>query len=331
MSKQAFKGIRGRIENGETKLALDELAELINDWPTDFINEVSLYISRFNRLYRDYRQGMITREEYNIDLSRLHNSILLFVDELTDKTGDYSSVNISTSSNITLPDSTAFEKVIGVDNLKQINWLRKGIELSSSVCRILTPLGKGTGFIVGPGLLMTNNHIIPNKEIASQSVAEFNYELDVLGSELKSYRYRLAPNTFYTSDQYQLDCTMVNLIANPELPPLEQWGMLKLNASAILFPGEHVTIIQHPQGGFKKIAITANQIVSQESKYLHYTTDTMKGSSGSPVFNDAWEVIAIHHAYGGVHTDSNGNQRHVNEGIMMQAIKQDMGALWPSV
>ena len=30
--------------------------------------------------------------------------------------------------------------------------------------------------------------------------------------------------------------------------------------------------------------------------FLHYETDTEPGSSGSPVFNDQWEVVALHHA-----------------------------------
>src|SRR5262249_23055923 len=31
-------------------------------------------------------------------------------------------------------------------------------------------------------------------------------------------------------------------------------------------------------------------------KFAHYETDTEQGSSGSPVFNDQWEVIALHHS-----------------------------------
>jgi len=47
-----------------------------------------------------------------------------------------------------------------------------------------------------------------------------------------------------------------------------------------------------------RIAITANQVVNVFEHRLQYTTDTLPGSSGSPVFNDAWEVIALHHAGG---------------------------------
>ena len=39
---------------------------------------------------------------------------------------------------------------------------------------------------------------------------------------------------------------------------------------------------------------------------LHYETDTAPGSSGSPVFNDQWEVVALHHS-GVPRTDKDGN------------------------
>ncbi|MBD6620865.1 trypsin-like peptidase domain-containing protein [Komarekiella sp. 'clone 1'] len=29
---------------------------------------------------------------------------------------------------------------------------------------------------------------------------------------------------------------------------------------------------------------------------MHYETDTAPGSSGSPVFSDQWEVVALHHS-----------------------------------
>lgn len=329
MAIDVFEGVRERIRNGEMQLGLDELKELTNDGSAKIKNELTLHIAKYNQLYREYRQGVITRDEYSSDLTSLSHSILQFVDYLEKESDDRSSIDITTTLPIDLPEDTAFEKVIGADNLKQINWLRRGLELATSVCRILTPIGRGTGFMIGPGLLMTNNHVIPNVEIANQSVAEFNYELDALGNELPSFRYTINADVFHTSDQRLLDYTIVGIHSNTELPALEKWGTLKLNATALPFPNEHVTIIQHPQGGFKKIAITANQIVNRDKHYLHYTTDTMRGSSGSPVLNDAWEVIATHHAYGGIRKDSQGNQRHVNEGILMDAIRSDAGELWP--
>ena len=67
--------------------------------------------------------------------------------------------------------------------------------------------------------------------------------------------------------------------------------------------GEQVCVIQHPGGRHKQISWSdKNRIDSahtqdlQSSKIL-YDADTEEGSSGSPVFNMAWDLIAIHHKY----------------------------------
>jgi endonuclease G len=37
-------------------------------------------------------------------------------------------------------------------------------------------LGYGTGFMVSPTLLMTNNHVLSKSDHARNSLAQFNYE-----------------------------------------------------------------------------------------------------------------------------------------------------------
>ena len=75
--------------------------------------------------------------------------------------------------------------------------------------------------------------------------------------------------------------------------------------------------------------MTANQVVGLWEYRLQYSTDTMPGSSGSPVFNDLWQVIALHHAGGDLQSNDQGDRRFVNEGILMSAIQTDAGDLWP--
>jgi hypothetical protein len=57
---------------------------------------------------------------------------------------------------------------------------------------------------------------------------------------------------------------------------------------------------------------------------LYYSTETMPGSSGSPVFNDLWQVIAIHDTAGPPVKASGGGTRHSNRGILMSAIVRDL-------
>ena len=60
--------------------------------------------------------------------------------------------------------------------------------------------------------------------------------------------------------------------------------------------GDFVTIVQHPGGQKKRVALRDNRIVDVFDAFLHYAADTEPGSSGSPVFNDQWELVALHHA-----------------------------------
>jgi endonuclease G len=116
--------------------------------------------------------------------------------------------------------------------------------------------------------------------------------------------------------------------------PLVRYGrlpLLPLSGKAV--DGEWVTIVQHPGGEPKQIAIRASQIVAlppdkaagvDPVNFIHYSTDTEPGSSGSPVFNDQWQVLALHHkAVPSPETVDAPTQEKVwiaNEGVRVSAI-----------
>jgi endonuclease G len=127
-----------------------------------------------------------------------------------------------------------------------------------------------------------------------------------------------------------LDYTVVAVKPSPAAPPVESWGALHLNPNADPIPTEHVVIVQHPNGGPKQIVLTANAVLQVKPPLLHYATDTMPGSSGSPVYNDLWQVIAIHHAAGPQVKLADGGSRYSNEGVLMSAIRPDLGTDWPA-
>jgi V8-like Glu-specific endopeptidase len=329
-----LQDVREQISSGEIQMALDQLQGYLGNNVPVLRNEVSLHAARYNRLRRDERRGLISREAAKAEQTRLEKALLDFLDEIPKHISTAMSPSprpAAMAEEVQLPDNFKPEKIIGINNLKQISWLQRGLEVSRSVCRILTPNGLGTGFMIGSNCLMTNNHVIPTAEMARQSYAEFNYQQDATGGYLPTFRYRLQPAVFRTSPQNRFDYTIVSLEANPDLPLLESWGALFLNPGATPVPTEHVIVIQHPNGGLKQIVMTANQVVNCGDRYLHYTTDTMAGSSGSPVFNDLWQVIAIHHADGGIKQDKNGANWHVNEGVLMSVVRADAGDCWPQV
>jgi endonuclease G len=179
----------------------------------------------------------------------------------------------------------------------------------------VTPDGFGTGFLLGNDWLMTNNHVLPSKAMASQATAEFNYEEDSSGRLLPVAAYQLDAGSFVTD--VELDCSLVRVSANAGDRPLDDWGALVLAGDGAIELGDHVTIVQHPNGGVKQICLTANEVVNTFGPHLHYMTDTMPGSSGSPVFDDTWRVIALHHAGGELRRNDAGEKIYANEGILI--------------
>ena len=71
----------------------------------------------------------------------------------------------------------AFERIIGGNELQGANYLLRGAYVARTVVRIVIRnggrlLGYGSGFMVGDGVLITNNHVLPNSDIARGSEAE---------------------------------------------------------------------------------------------------------------------------------------------------------------
>jgi endonuclease G len=101
--------------------------------------------------------------------------------------------------------------------------------------------------------------------------------------------------------------------------PLSEFGFLPLigpSGKALL--GEYVSIIQHPGGAPKALTIRENKITDVVDDYIQYSADTKEGSSGSPVFNDEWIVVALHHA--GVPDPKGSGQYISNEGVRISSI-----------
>ncbi len=104
--------------------------------------------------------------------------------------------------------------------------------------------------------------------------------------------------------------------------PGQKWGYIKLRKTVTYTKDQFLNIIQHPKARRKEIAIQENKITNIFSNTIRYTTDTEPGSSGSPVFNNLWDLIAVHHAAGERDTDT--NQWLSNQGIKIDKIVKDL-------
>lgn len=103
--------------------------------------------------------------------------------------------------------------------------------------------------------------------------------------------------------------------------PGSKWGRLQLRDGLSLATDQHLNIVQHPQGRRKEVALQKNQIKNIYPNAVRYTTDTEPGSSGSAVFNNEWDLVAIHHAAG---EPGPGNTWVSNEGMRIDKIVADL-------
>lgn len=213
-------------------------------------------------------------------------------------------------------DTAAYERAIGTNDLLGVNYLWQGIKAARAVARILVapvprdPGGSATGFMVAPNLMMTNWHVFEDAETARRARAQFSYEADQDGNERVTTWFSFVPDQFFVNDEHLDYCIVAIDPASQQGPEkLGSFGWLRLNPELGKADyGQFLSIIQHPDGDPKQIAIRENKLLpfDETDDFLTYQSDTFRGSSGSPVLNDFWDVVALHHS-GKPLRDKDGN------------------------
>jgi V8-like Glu-specific endopeptidase len=157
----------------------------------------------------------------------------------------------------------------------------------------------GTGFLIGPKMLMTNHHVIRNQTDAENCNIWFKYDTDDRSNVVQVVGRRL----LITNRGY--DFSVVELEERPEENDTE--ANLDKGISFIDiqnhggFPQagiDFVNIIQHPHGGPKLYVDEDNPVTKTISGTIIYEADTDDGSSGSPVLNEDFRIVALHHTGG---------------------------------
>lgn len=219
--------------------------------------------------------------------------------------------------NVGLGLSERIEKIThGTNNLTNIAWLSRGLELSRAVARIRTPQGSGSGLLIGSDRLLTSHHLIPDSSTAAESVAEFDRQRDWNGQLAAMRSCRLASTAFQSSEK--LDYSIVQLEGNPG----DEFGYFDVADHGIPAVNDYVTLIQHSLGGLKQIGLTDNKVARIDGNFLQYITNSEPGSSGSPVFDQNWRIVALQQKGGGL-AARDGQAHYINQGVLLNGIVRD--------
>ena len=160
--------------------------------------------------------------------------------------------------------------------------------------------GFATGFLVAPGLIVTNWHVFGTAADVAGCGAQFGYEL-VGGRLERGSVFELDAAQFFFSDE-TLDVAIVgvNRTALDGTALVDQFGFIAIDpAPGKYIAGNPINIIQYPDGESKRWATTENGLYvtpEPDDLFLQYATDTRPGSSGSPAFNHVWDLVAVHHS-----------------------------------
>lgn len=256
------------------------------------------------------------------------------------------------------PADFALERAIGKNDSVYSNFIELIMEAKKKVGRIVIRsgsknLGYATGFMVSENLLLTNWHVFKSIDMVAQSEVQFHYELDTQGRPQTPVNFQLDSATFFYTCK-ELDYCFV------AVKPTDVTGTLPLRSIGYIFldPAlgklgnegeESLNIIHHPDGDYKQLSIRENLFTRIMPTTIWYESDTAQGSSGSPVFNDQWQVVALHHMgiasrnAQGDYLDKDGNVLPLtdgkidvarihwiaNEGIRISVILKDIASRFP--
>jgi hypothetical protein len=237
-----------------------------------------------------------------------------------------------------LRETPTLEKVFGLDSVVSFPWYAKGLERARGVARITDAFDKpeGTGFLVRGGdlfpgsgdawLLLTNDHVVNDQGRRGLRPGEARVSFQALAPDGGAERHEV-DRVLWCSPPHELDAAVLRLKTVPRgvetLEPFPLSGELP----AVRKPPEapaRIYVIGHALGGGLSFSIHDNLLLGCRVPLVHYRTPTQPGSSGSPVFNDRWELVAIHH--GGDERvrrlDGEPGRYAANEGISIRSIRE---------
>jgi hypothetical protein len=194
------------------------------------------------------------------------------------------------------------EALFGPERYQDVVWFQRGLERCRSVGRVDDSGGDGigTGFLTDTSLLggrcpevlfVTNAHVISATSREALTPDQVTVTFSALEGDGEAHRVR---RVVFESPRDALDFALVELATLPD-----NARGLELTGRPPALSGQRrqrAYVIGHPARRRRpQFSIRDNFLLDFDERLVHYRSPTEPGSSGSPVFNEEWEVFALHH------------------------------------
>ncbi len=229
-------------------------------------------------------------------------------------------------------------------------WLARFRDVEGQVCRIDAGINSGTGFLVGPDVVLTNHHVVSgvlDRDVEAAEVALI-FDFKSLPDGLRvptATVVRLAagrdwlvdasppsvhdavPDSDAEPEPDRLDFALLRLARRLGDEPVDPTaadarGWVRVPAEPVDFARHRaIAIVQHPERRPLKFALDSNAVVrvNRNRTRIGYTTTTDKGASGAPCFSMDWRCVALHR---GAEPTRSGQRPRFNVGVPLAAVRR---------
>jgi V8-like Glu-specific endopeptidase len=205
------------------------------------------------------------------------------------------------------------EQLINDNEAIPIDILKKCLEKTTAICKILT--GKGTGFFCKLNLknksiiaLLTNNHVLNEEKIKLGSKIEIEHNKEKKVIEITKKRFTC------TNEEY--DYTCIEIFKDDNFNNyFEIDGNINTDNPNKRYKDQGIMMVQYPN--LEEASFDKGKINSIENNYqIFHSISTKGGSSGSPIIliSDNLKIIGIHC----------GKSETLNRGTYMKVILEDI-------
>lgn len=195
--------------------------------------------------------------------------------------------------------------------------LRKSVMLVGRIER--EGLALGTGILLNRNQLLTNWHVVSHSQDFENLIVSFGHFLNE--ANVIEYDYvAKVKKLLASSDESLLDYALL------EIEDFGKYDNLINPASNIAQPVEDriVNMLHYPHGQPLSLSTQGNWVKKVQGEKMLYFTGTEPGSSGAPIFNDNWELIALHRSNNPFPPANFLDNIQANEAILISAIFDDL-------